>query len=236
VITAQVKKADYPKITGNPQQATQPNQIKVNDIDGVKAAVTTSQDNFTDQIGVKEAKFRRINDLDIGEKVEAGQYYYTKPKKTKAAAETHTVLRGETLWSISQMYGIKLSALKSKNRINDERELKAGMILNLQDFRSRGEAIPIIPATEYRKIIAPEGNNNVPAGTGNSQTANPEIKNIGPPTQSNSRSEISHTIVTGENLFRISQKYGVTVDEIKKWNNLPDNNIKIGQKLIIYKP
>ncbi len=236
VITAQVKKADYPKITGNPKQATQPNQIKVNDIDGVKAAVTTSQDNFTDQIGVKEAKFRRINDLDKGEKVEAGQYYYIKPKKTKAAAETHTVLRGETLWSISQMYGIKLSALKSKNRINDERELKAGMILNLQDFRSRGEAIPIIPATEYRKIVAPEGNKDVPAGTGNSQTANPEIKNIGPPTQSNSRSEISHTIVTGENLFRISQKYGVTVDEIKKWNNLPDNNIKIGQKLIIYKP
>jgi membrane-bound lytic murein transglycosylase D len=47
---------------------------------------------------------------------------------------------------------------------------------------------------------------------------------------------ISHIVVAGENLFRISQKYNVTVEEIKKWNNLPDNNIKVGQKLIINKP
>lgn len=236
VTTAQVKKADYPKITGNSQQATKPNQIKVNDIDGVKAAVTTTQDNFTDQIGLKEAKFRRINDLDKEEKVEAGQYYYTKPKKTKADAETHTVLPGETLWSISQMYGIKLSALKSKNRINDERELKAGMILNLRDFRPRGEAIPTIPATEYRKIIANPGNKNVPSSTETTQPSNSVYNSSVPPSNQGSNQKITHTVVSGENLFRISQKYGVTVEEIKKWNNLPDNNIKVGQKLIINKP
>lgn len=236
VTTAQVKKTDYPKITGNPQQATQPNQIKVNDIDGVKAALTTTQDNFTDQIGVKEAKFRRVNELDKGENVEAGQYYYTKPKKTKADAETHTVLPGETLWSISQMYGIKLSSLKSKNRINNERELKAGMILNLRDFLPRGTAIPTVPATEYRKIIANTGNNTVPS-TPETSKPNSSINNT-PVTPSNPESVrmISHIVVAGENLFRISQKYNVTVEEIKKWNNLPDNNIKVGQKLIINKP
>ncbi|MCH6234572.1 LysM peptidoglycan-binding domain-containing protein [Cognataquiflexum rubidum] len=237
VTVAEVKKTDFPKITGNPQQATQPNQIKVNDIDGVKAAVTTSQDNFTNQIGVKEAKFRRINDLEKEEKVEAGQYYYTKPKKTKADAETHIVLPGETLWSISQMYGIKLSALKSKNRINNERELKAGMILNLRDFRPRGEAIPTKPATEYRKIIANPGKNNVPSSPETSQPGKSDNNtNFPSSNQGPSSQKITHTVGTGENLFRISQKYGVTVDEIKKWNNLPDNNIKVGQKLIINKP
>jgi membrane-bound lytic murein transglycosylase D len=134
------------------------------------------------------------------------------------------------------MYGIKLSALKSKNRINDERELKAGMILNLRDFRPRGEAIPTVPASEYRKIIASQGNNSVPSNS------NPQQQNVvenKPPVSSPSNSlpsrKITHTVEAGENLFRIGQKYGVTVEEIKKWNKLPDNNIKVGQKLIIDK-
>lgn len=237
VSTAEVKKSDFPKITGDAQKATQPNQIKVNNIDGIKAASTTTLDNFSEKVGIKEAKLRRLNDLDKTDKIEAGQYYYTKPKKTKADAETHIVLPGETLWSISQMYGIKLSALKSKNRINDERELKAGMILNLRDFRPRGEAIPTVPATEYRKIIANQGNNSVPSNS-NSQQQNRFENNPPASSPSNSRPDkkIIHTVEAGENLFRIGQKYGVTVEEIKKWNKLPDNNIKVGQKLIIDKP
>jgi membrane-bound lytic murein transglycosylase D len=97
--------------------------------------------------------------------LKAGQYYYTKPKKTKADPETHIVLPGETLWSISQMYGIKLSSLKSKNRVNDSNEIKVGMILNLRDFRPRGEAIPVVNSTEYKKIIASGGTNQVPPST-----------------------------------------------------------------------
>lgn len=231
-----ITKAEYPKITGNPQQATQPNQIKINNIDGVQAAVTTTQDNFTDQIGVKEAKFRRINDLDEDEKVEAGKYYYTKPKKTKADVETHTVLPGETLWSISQMYGIKLSALRSKNRINNEGDIKAGMILNLRDFRPRGEAIPTVPVTEYRKIIANSNNNDLSSPKETTQPSNLAYNTSVPHSNQVSTNKIMHTVGTGENLFRISQKYGVTVEDIRKWNNLPDNNIRLGQKLIINKP
>ncbi|MCH6198050.1 LysM peptidoglycan-binding domain-containing protein [Aquiflexum sp. LQ15W] len=234
VITAPEKKSEYPKISGNPQQATQPNKIKVNNIDGVKAASTTTLNNFSETVGVKEAKLRRINDLDKTDKIEAGKYYYTKPKKTKAEADTHTVLPGETLWSISQMYGIKLSALKSKNRINDERELKAGMILNLRDFRPRGEAIPMVPATEYRKIIANQVNNTV---SPNPITTQPiKVENNNPVAPSNSSQRITHTVAAGENLFRIGQKYGVSVEEIMKLNKLHDNNIKVGQKLIINKP
>jgi membrane-bound lytic murein transglycosylase D len=237
VSITQVAKTEYPKITGNPQLATQPNQIKVNNIDGVKASTTTTLDDFSEKVGVKEAKLRRINDLDKTDKIEEGQYYYTKAKKTKAELDTHTVLPGETLWSISQMYGIKLSSLKSKNRINNDRDLKAGMILNLRDIRPRGEPIPVVNSSEYKKIIATETKTPVPS---NSEIAPPLSKpEINSPvnTQSTvSSNRISHTVVAGENLFRLSQKYGVTVDEIKKWNNLSDNNIKVGQKLIINKP
>lgn len=42
-----------------------------------------------------------------------------------------------------------------------------------------------------------------------------------------------HTVKPGETLFRISRKYGVEVDKIKKWNKLPDDIIEVGQKLIV---
>ena len=45
-------------------EPTQPNQILVNDIEAVQAAASTTQDEFTDQIGMRTGKFRRINDLD----------------------------------------------------------------------------------------------------------------------------------------------------------------------------
>ena len=44
---------------------------------------------------------------------------------------------------------------------------------------------------------------------------------------------IIHVVKPGETLFRISKRYGVEVDKIKKWNKLPDDIIEVGQKLIV---
>jgi LysM repeat protein len=38
-----------------------------------------------------------------------------------------------------------------------------------------------------------------------------------------------------ESLYAISKKYDVTVEELKEWNNLKDDNLRIGQQLIISK-
>ena len=36
-------------------------------------------------------------------------------------------------------------------------------------------------------------------------------------------------------MFSISKMYGVTVDEIKQWNNLTDNALSIGQQIVVKK-
>lgn len=46
---------------------------------------------------------------------------------------------------------------------------------------------------------------------------------------------MNHTVAQGETMFSISQKYGVKVDQIKEWNELPDTGVKIGQQLKIKK-
>jgi flagellum-specific peptidoglycan hydrolase FlgJ len=44
-----------------------------------------------------------------------------------------------------------------------------------------------------------------------------------------------YTVKTGDTLFNISKRFGLTVDELKALNNMGDNNIKLGQKLVVVK-
>ncbi|OLN24072.1 hypothetical protein BTO30_01235 [Domibacillus antri] len=41
----------------------------------------------------------------------------------------------------------------------------------------------------------------------------------------------THTVKKGETLYKISRQYDTTVNQVKKWNNLSSNLIKVGQKL-----
>ncbi|MDH4186205.1 MAG: LysM peptidoglycan-binding domain-containing protein [Nitrospira sp.] len=47
------------------------------------------------------------------------------------------------------------------------------------------------------------------------------------------RSPLSHVVRPGDTLYRISRKYGVSVDKIRKWNKLKDDIVEVGQKLIV---
>lgn len=42
-----------------------------------------------------------------------------------------------------------------------------------------------------------------------------------------------YTVVTGDTLYSISRRFGITVEDLKTLNSLSDSNIKIGQKLIV---
>jgi LysM repeat protein len=44
-----------------------------------------------------------------------------------------------------------------------------------------------------------------------------------------------HTVLPKEGLYTISKKYGVTVQQIKDWNNLTSSNLSVGQQLIVAK-
>jgi membrane-bound lytic murein transglycosylase D len=46
---------------------------------------------------------------------------------------------------------------------------------------------------------------------------------------------IVYRVQNGDYLGRIATKYRVTVNQIKRWNGLKSNNIRVGQRLIIYR-
>ena len=46
---------------------------------------------------------------------------------------------------------------------------------------------------------------------------------------------ITYRVKSGDYLGKIASRYGTTVAKIKRWNNLKSNNIRVGQRLIIYR-
>lgn len=44
---------------------------------------------------------------------------------------------------------------------------------------------------------------------------------------------VYHQVKPGETLFSISRQYGVDVKSLKNWNNLHDNRIEVGQRLVV---
>lgn len=45
----------------------------------------------------------------------------------------------------------------------------------------------------------------------------------------------SYTVVTGDTLYAIAKRFGLTVEDLRALNSLSDNNIKIGQHLVVSK-
>jgi membrane-bound lytic murein transglycosylase D len=49
------------------------------------------------------------------------------------------------------------------------------------------------------------------------------------------QNRITYVVKSGDVLGSIAQKHGTSVTNIKNWNNLRSNTIRVGQKLAIYK-
>ena len=45
----------------------------------------------------------------------------------------------------------------------------------------------------------------------------------------------NYKVKSGDYLGKIASRYGVTINQIKNWNNLRSNNIRVGQTLYIYR-
>ncbi len=199
----------------------------------------------------------KFNDLDASKKVEAGKFYFTESKRNRSNIRYHVTGYGESLWEISQRYGIKLRKIRKKNRIGNSEKLKPGRILWLKEKRPKN----IPPA--YRKVENPtvkhapkpqaiqkkeqvaEQTNTVKTLTQNTEKTEqtplvkpPVTKEISSqPVQLEKPKVDVHEVAAGESLYGIAKKYDITVEDLLDWNGLKKNeSINPGQKLLINSP
>ncbi len=93
---------------------------------GVSFIVAKRQDTYSriaDEFGITREKLMTYNDLDDNATIKEGDVIFVQKKKNKASSRypVHIVEAGETMHNISQQYGIKLSVLYKKNRMDMNR-------------------------------------------------------------------------------------------------------------------
>jgi len=74
----------------------------------------------------------KYNDMDKKENIKEGQIIYIQPKRNTGSKKWHTLKAGETLWEVSQMYGIKLKKIYKKNGFNAGTTPAAGTKISLK--------------------------------------------------------------------------------------------------------
>jgi LysM repeat protein len=77
-----------------------------------------------------------FNDLTKFDKLSYGQKIYIEKKRRRALEPYHVVQKNETLKSISQLHGIRLSSLCKKNRLKADDKLKIGDVLYLRQKKN----------------------------------------------------------------------------------------------------
>jgi membrane-bound lytic murein transglycosylase D len=114
---------------------------KINGIPTIQAVEGDDARRIAARSGVDYPKFIKWNDLKKGDPVKAGQMYFLGRKRLKGSEAFHTVAAGESLWAISQRYGIQEKRLKQYNRIEGDINPAPGAILYLASRRPHTDAI-----------------------------------------------------------------------------------------------
>lgn len=148
---------------------------------------------------------------------------------TQAQAATHTVVKGDTYWTISQKYGIDFTALLQANNATTSSQLEIGDKVYVPEGSTTHT---VVKGDTYWTISQKYGIDfNTLLAVNNATTSSwLEIgdKVIIPSSQA------VHTVVKGDTYWTISQKYGVDFTALLKANNATTASwLEIGDKVLI---
>jgi LysM repeat protein len=125
---------------------------------------------------------------------------------TEEKLPTYTVLAGDSLWLISQRTQTTILELMEWNQLSST-SILPGQQLKVRTLQQEKVVNPSSQVTE-------ELDNRI----------NQEV--VGK----------THRVASGDSLFLIAQRYGVSISKIKEWNHLATNMIMIGQVLKVEAP
>ncbi|MFN5884710.1 MAG: LysM peptidoglycan-binding domain-containing protein [Bacteroidota bacterium] len=208
-------------------------------INNIPALVAKSTDSYTSialENDMRVWQIYKYNDLNKTAEINRGDTIYLKPKNYKSLTqEFHTLQPWETMHTVAQRYGIKLSKLRSKNLLKEWQEAAMGETLYLRDKRKEPPLIkpPLAVAvpvdTIYNNEVYDDPKKNI-------ETSGPVVPHDPYNLEEHGIKEdmaFFHTVQIGETLFSIAKKYNVQVEGIRSLNNIRGEQINVGDKLII---
>lgn len=138
--------------------------------------------------------------------------YPTPYKFTMAETDTVSINQSMTFEVLSETLGVDIDIIKELNPIYKR---------NLIPVSKKGTASIRLPYKAVATFV-----NNSDSIYAYSESLQEKYVAMDAP--------IVHRVKKGEYLGRIANQYHTTIGRIKNWNNLSSNNLRIGQKLVIY--
>jgi LysM repeat protein len=140
----------------------------------------------------------------------------------------HKVNQGQTMFAVVRQYGTTIQLLREANPgVADN--VQSGQTLRVPytpRTRKKEEVKKEEPKKEKEEAKAPakESAPLPPPPSGSAPTADAKVS-VAP--------NGIHKVEPGQTLYRVAVKYGVLMADIRKWNNLKDDNLTDGQELIV---
>ena len=129
----------------------------------------------------------------------------------------HVLEPGETLFALSKRYQVPLQNLLAANPGLDAQGLKEGMRLCIPDRASAGTPALVVDQAPIQNPVNP-----------------PTELTALSPEEVPGQKPMYHVVAPGETLYSISKTYlAGSVEQIVDWNQLADNQLKTGQRLIV---
>ena len=229
-----------------------------------KMAIFTSNESkiyaYVDkEANLREKPFQIVKPIVVQDSVNTSQ------RLAQAKVRYYRVKRGDNLISIAKKYDVAVEDLKKWNNINGNwvaygKNLK----INATDVEQKTTAVAkvntikdsiktsiasfyVVQKGDNLSAIAKKFNTtvadiqewnklsstNVSLGASLQVVQNPTEKEEVADTVE--RKDIAYSVQKGDNLGLIAKKFGVSVVELKQWNNLKSNAIAVGNSLIVAK-
>jgi membrane-bound lytic murein transglycosylase D len=118
----------------------------------------------------------------------------------------YVVQSGDSLWGIARKHNVSPASLAQWNGMAPRDALKAGATLVV--WKQDGSDAAVESSRSMNGFVHP--------------------------LQENTHQRIGYTVRRGDTLSRISQRFRVSVDNLKRWNNLGKKKLRSGQKLTLY--
>ncbi len=151
---------------------------------------------------------------------------------TTVEEEVYTVKSGDTLYSIARKYNLTVDEIKKLNNLTSN-TLSIGQKLIVKSSEENNNTYTVVKGDSLYAIARKFNTTVDDIKKLNNLTSNNlsigQVLKI-PSEKSN---QITYTVKKGDTLYNIARTYNITVDEIKKLNNLISNTLSIGQTLLL---
>ena len=127
---------------------------------------------------------------------------------TGTTSTTYTVKSGDSVWGISNSFGISMSQLIEWNNIKNN-FIYPGQKLTIKGGQTTGSS-----TNNSGNNTNSSGNSNTSAGTGQTSGA-------------------KYTVKSGDSVWKIANDHGISMNQLIEWNNIKNNFVYPGQQLIV---